>query len=171
MREDHFEIERKFLIRYPDMGFLRENSDITEIEQVYLRKTADGHSARVRKRGLNGSYTYTHTVKTRISDMRRIELEREITEAEYIALLRDADPERSVIRKRRCCLAYRGQLFEIDLYPFWDDRAVMEIELEREGQEISFPPDIQIVRELTSDRRYTNAAIAKCIPQEKLPEL
>lgn len=168
MREDHLEIERKFLIRYPDMTFLRKNADCTEIEQVYLRKGEDGASARVRRRGRSGSYMYTHTVKTRISDVSRVEMEHEITEAEYKAFLKEADPDRSVIRKLRFCLEYREQLFEIDIFPFWTDRALMEIELESENQGIFFPPEIQIVRELTADRRYTNAAIAKCIPWEDI---
>lgn len=168
MKEDHLEIERKFLIRFPDRAYLRENADCTEIEQIYLKRGEDNASARVRKRGLNGSYTYTHTIKTRISDMSRIEIEREITEAEYNAFVKDADTERMVIRKLRFCLKYKGQMFEIDVYPFWTDRAVMEIELESEEQDIFFPPEIQIVRELTADRRYTNAAIAKCIPWEEI---
>ena len=168
MNGDNFEIERKFLIRYPDRGWLFARAEVTEITQTYLCSPAPGHTARVRKRGVDGHYVYTHTVKQRINDMRRIEIEREISEGEYEELLQQADPKRQVIHKHRCCLPYRDQLFEIDLFPFWEDRAIMEIELLDEAQAVDFPPEIEILREVTGDKRYTNASMAKEIPQEQI---
>ena len=109
---------------------------------------------------------YTHTVKRRINDLRREEQEREISEAEYRALLQRADPERRVIEKRRYVLAYGGKAFEIDVYPFWQDKAVMEIELTDETETVKLPPEIEIIKEVTRDRRYTNAALAKAIPAD-----
>ena len=32
------------------------------------------------------------------------------------------------IRKTRYCLTYKNQYFEIDIYPFWNDKAILEIE-------------------------------------------
>ncbi len=168
MCDDNYEIERKFLIEYPKKDVLERCTDISSIEQTYLKRTESGRSDRVRKRGSHGDYVYTHTRKTHISDMRRIEDESEISEVEYLEFLKTADPERSVIYKTRCCLEYKEQLFEIDVYPFWSDRAVMEIELEDEGQAVYFPPDIKILREITEDRRYTNSAMAKKIPDDML---
>ena len=165
MKDSIYEIERKYLIRYPDMKLLNSSADKTEITQTYLRNR-DGRTARVRKRGLDGAYVYTHTQKTRISDVKRIELE--ISKEEYTRLLEDADPSRSVIHKDRYCLTYREQMFEIDVYPFWNDRAIMEIELDDEGQEIIFPPEIQIIREVTSDKRYTNSSLARQVPYDDI---
>ncbi len=162
-----FEIERKYLIRMPDPDFLRENASLSTIEQTYLLRTDPHVNARVRKRGREGAWTYTHTQKTRVSDLRRIEDEREISEDEYLSLLTRADPERSVIRKTRWVLPWRGQLFEIDVFPFWGDRALMEIELKDEDQAVELPPRIRILREVTEDRRYTNAALSKEIPMEE----
>lgn len=168
MNTDIFEIERKFLIRYPDCEWLFANSDVTEITQTYLLRPDPSRSARVRKRGRDGNYVYTHTVKQRISDMRRIEIEREISEEEYEELLKQADPKRNVIHKLRCCLPFRGQMFELDLFPFWTDRAILEIELKEESQPVEFPPELEILREVTGDRRYTNSSMAKEIPQDFL---
>ena len=167
MKDSIYEIERKYLIRYPDLKLLNSSADKTEITQTYLR-TRDGRTARVRKRGLDGAYVYTHTQKTRISDVKRIELEREISEEEYTRLLEDADPARSVIHKDRYCLTYREQMFEIDVYPFWTDRAIMEIELDDEGQDILFPPFIEIISEVTSDKRYTNSSLAIHVPYDSI---
>ena len=167
MKDSIYEIERKYLIRFPDREVLNSCSGKTEITQTYLI-SRDGHSSRVRKRGLDGVYTYTHTQKTRINDVKRIELEREISREEYESLLQDADPSRDVIRKTRYCLDYREQLFEIDVYPFWTDRAIMEIELDDEDQQIFFPPGVQIIDEVTADKRYTNSSLARHVPYDSI---
>ena len=161
-----FEIERKYLIRMPDPAFLEANAFPSEIVQTYLLRPAPQFSARVRKRGREGAWTFTHTEKARLSDRSRIENEREISEEEYLRLLEKADPERNVICKTRWVLPWHGQNFEIDVYPFWHRQAVMEIEMENEDQAVELPPQIQILREVTEDWRYLNSAMAQEIPPE-----
>ena len=166
MNQNGYEIERKFLIRRPAAAWLEANCQGSDIIQTYLKTETTGHSDRVRRREGKDGVVYTHTVKRRISDLRREEQEREISEAEYLALLQRADPERRSIEKRRYVLAYEGKEFEIDVYPFWQDRAVMEIELADEAEAVKLPPEIEIIKEVTQDRRYTNAALAKAIPAD-----
>lgn len=166
MNNEPYEIERKFLIARPSREYLEARAEATEIVQTYLL-AAPGETERVRKRGKNGVYVYTHTCKLRLSDLRRIEREEEIGEADYEALLRRADPACRPIQKERWVLPYRGQSFEIDLFPFWEHQAYLELELTDESQEIDFPPEIRILREVTADRRYSNAALARRIPEEE----
>lgn len=166
MTENQFEIERKFLIRMPDTAELLRLGERTEIIQTYL--VCENGSARVRKRGREGDWVYTHTEKKRLTDMRRIELERELDEAEYQQLLEKADPQRRVIHKDRYCIEYMGQLLEVDIFPFYSDRAFLEIELEDEEQEIHLPPWLDIIKDVTADRRYTNAALALEIPYDEI---
>lgn len=166
MNNSGLEIERKYLIVLPDGELLKTRCDSSEIVQTYLTGGADGGSERVRKRIYDGGTVYTHTRKHKINALSREEHETEISESEYEALLKRADPQRESVYKTRYCLEYSGQLFEIDVYPFWRERAVMEIELEREDQPVRLPPEIEIVREITEDRRYTNSSIAKQIPPE-----
>lgn len=161
-----FEIERKFLIRMPDTEFLLTAGEMSHIVQTYL-KTDEG-SARVRKRGREGNYTYTHTVKKRLSDLRRIEHEREISHDEYEKLLSFATSDMRVIYKDRYCVNYMGQLLEIDVFPFYPDRAFLEIELNDEAQQIIIPPWLEVIKEVTSDKRYTNAALARYIPYDDI---
>lgn len=161
-----FEIERKYLIRFPGEKILKHCEGRSEITQTYLKTENEGESERVRKRVYEDKTEYTHTVKKRLSDMRRVENESEINEEEYRELLRRADPKRRTIEKRRYCLAYEGKIFEIDIYPFWSEKAVMEVELESEEDNVKLPPEMEIIREITGDKRYTNAAIAKKIPEE-----
>ncbi|MBQ2716750.1 MAG: hypothetical protein IJF21_08110, partial [Clostridia bacterium] len=89
-----FEIERKYLIEYPDTDLLEKISDSkSEISQTYL-KTDSGFTSRVRKRTSNGVTKYIFTEKKRITDVVCIENEREIDREEYNDLLKLADPER-----------------------------------------------------------------------------
>ena len=58
-------------------------------------------------------------------------------------------------------LADGNQYFEIDVYPFWSDQAIMEIELSDPNEEIRFPEIIRVIREVTEDERYKNSSLAK----------
>ena len=164
MNINGMEIERKFMIAMPEKEFL-DSLDSTEISQTYLlgEKSA---TERVRKRGRGDTFTYTHTIKYKISNISRREDEREISLEEYETLLNRADPERRTIEKIRYCYEYAGAMWEIDVFPFWKDKAVMEIELGAEDERVIFPDNISVIRELTDDKRYTNAAMAKSIPEE-----
>ena len=155
------EIERKYLIEYPDLRWLEslDNCRRVEIIQTYLL-SAEGEERRVRQRGENGSYLYYETVKRRITDLKRIELERRLTWQEYAALLMDADPSLKQIRKTRYCLTWDGQYFEIDVYPFWKDRAIAEIELRSEDTPVRFPKQLHVIREVTEDDAYRNHTLA-----------
>ena len=156
-----YEIERKFLIEYPDIAKLEadKNCGKVEIIQTYL-KSSDDKEIRVRQRGNNGSYSYTKTIKQTINGLKRLETEKRLTQAEYINLLMDADTTKHQIRKTRYCLVYNNQYFEIDIYPFWNDVAIMEIELNNESQTIEFPPQIKIIKEVTDDIEYKNSNLA-----------
>ena len=163
---EQFEIERKFLILRPSEDYLRKYAEKTEIVQTYLC-AEQGKTERVRKRSDGKKTVYTHTVKTRLNAMRRIEDECEISAEEYEELLLRADPERRPIVKQRWVLPYDGQRFEIDVFPFWQRQAYLELELSNERQRIRFPSGIEVIREVTDDRRYTNASLAKEIPAEE----
>lgn len=168
MTDIPYEIERKFLIRYPSESIFSSCFDRTDIVQTYLISAVPGVTERVRSRAHNTDSIYTHTVKKRITDMRREEYEEVITKAEYEELLKRADPGRNTIHKTRWLLEYRSQLFEIDIFNFWSDRAVLELELLDEAQEIEFPPGIEVIRELTCDKRYTNSSLALEVPYDEI---
>ena len=156
------EIERKFLIEYPDIKWLSSipNCRRIEIIQTYLKSDTD-EEVRLRQRGCDGHYVYYQTTKRRISDIKRVEMERRLSESEYIRLLMNADTTRRQIRKDRYCLTYENQYFEIDVYPFWNDKAIAEIELSDENAAIKFPKQIKVIKEVTGDDAYKNASLAK----------
>jgi len=156
-----YEIERKFLIEYPDIAWLESlpNCRRVEISQTYLN-SEPGVETRLRQRGSAGNYVYYLTTKRSVSDIKRIEIERRLTKDEYLELLMDADTSRRPVRKTRYCLTYENQYLEIDIYPFWTDRAIVEIELSDENAVVRFPEKLRVLREVTSDPEYRNSAIA-----------
>ncbi|MBR3787221.1 MAG: AAA family ATPase [Firmicutes bacterium] len=156
-----FEVERKYLIEYPDIEELiaLPNCQKIDIIQTYLKFDGDGE-LRVRQRGDNGHYMYYETMKKALSGLKRVEVERRITQEEYLRLLMDADTSKRQIRKTRYCLASQNRYFEIDVYPFWEDKAILEIELADENEEIVFPEQVKVIKEVTDDESYKNSFLA-----------
>lgn len=159
-----FEIERKFLIAYPSADDLAA-AERVDIAQTYLLSDR-GETHRVRRWTSGGETRYFETKKRPVTAVTCLEDEREVDGATYLSLLEKRDPTRKTVEKTRYRLPYEAQLLEIDVYPFWRDRAVLEVELTEEGQRITLPPFIRVIREVTDDPRYKNAALAKQIPED-----
>ncbi len=161
------EIERKFLIEYPDLKELERLSggNFSDISQTYL-VGEKGTSERVRLRTRDGVTVYTHNTKIKLSSMKRIEFEDEVSEDEYRELLKRADPNCRTIKKVRYCVPHGGFTFEIDVFPFWSDKAFMEVEMPSEDTSVDLPNFVKIIREVTDDNRYTNHALAIKLPED-----
>ena len=160
------EIERKFLIYYPNIKELESMTNCTKVDiiQTYLKST-DDVERRVRARGIDGHYVYYLTEKKKISGLKRVETERRLTKDEYLNLLMEADNRLHTIHKTRYCISEGNQYLEIDIYPEWDKQAIMEIELSSEDQEVKIPKYIKIIKEVTEDDNYKNYQMAKEMPK------
>lgn len=165
----HSEIEIKYLIAMPDEDFLRarEGCAVWEIEQIYL--TAEpGLTRRVRRVVEDGETRYYRTFKRPVSTLTADEDEGQISREAYETYLTEADPEKKPILKTRYRIPYAGQVLEFDLYPFWSDRAVMEIELESESQQPVVPAWVTVLKDVTADYRYKNSQLAKGVPMDEI---
>ena len=159
---DTFVADRKQLIEYPDIAWLESlpNCHRVEIEQTYL-VASGGAELRVRKRGENGSYTYYETEKLRLSGGKRTETEHRLTRGDYERQLLFADPNKRTIKKTRYCLSYNDRYYEIDVFPFWNDRAIVETELGAEDEPIDLPEKLRLICDVTDDPRYFNSSLAE----------
>ena len=157
------EIERKFLIKYPPLQMLQHipNCCCVHISQVYL--DIPDANVRLRKRTVDGICSYIRTEKSKISALTRLETECDITEIEYNELLQYRHPEMAVIDKKRYCLMYKGKYLEIDVFHFWSDKAYVEAELIAEDEQVELPPFLEVIKEVSQDRRYTNKALAQLL--------
>ena len=160
------EIERKFLIEYPDAAQLAKLAagNVSAISQTYLA-SEKGVSERVRARTRDGVTVYTHNTKIKLNAMKRIELEDEVSRAEYESLLARADKACRTIEKTRYCVKKGDFVWEIDLFPFWSDKAFLEVELPSEDTPVTPPDFVRVIREVTDDNRYTNHALAIELPE------
>lgn len=163
------ETERKFLIRIPsfsDMEY-QANFRIRKITQTYL-KSEGKKNARVRSIIENEQTSYIKTVKEHISTLSCYEDEHTISHEEYESLLLTADKEKKSIHKTRYSFEYCDHILEIDVYDFWNDRATLEIELKSEDEAFSIPSFIEIIKEISADRRYKNTNLAKSVPFDEI---
>ena len=151
----------KFLVEHPDIAQLESMPACKRVDivQTYLCGTGDG-TTDIRRRGLDGHYIYYKTEQRRAGG-EIVENEKRLTEDEYTELLKLADPSLRPLEKQRYYLINENQYFDIDVYPFWDDRAVLEIELSHDGEEIHFPDCIKLIKDVTNDPEYTNYALAE----------
>lgn len=163
------EIERKFLIKRPSDGVLESlgYKSKNKILQTYLTKK-DGVERRVRQWGNKShGFAFYYTEKTDVIGKRgeRIEVERNIGPEEYINYLSEADTSLHQISKTRYCFVHDNRYFELDIYPFSDEYAILEIELNDINENIELP-NLDIVKEVTDDFRYRNYSIAKTLSLE-----
>ncbi len=157
------EIERKYLIAYPDLKKLERMPNCTRVDiiQTYLRTDDPEEELRVRQRGADGHYIYFKTRKRKAGDGKRVEVETRLSQDEYLRLLMDADPQCRQIRKTRYCLSANGMYYEIDVYPFLTDKAILEVELREEGDKVVIPRFLKVIREVTGEEAYLNHSLAR----------
>lgn len=156
------EIERKFLINYPDIKLLETLSLCKKIPitQIYI-STPDEGNFRIRKRGIGKDALYIKTIKRKISDIKRIETETYITENEFFDYLRNKSSIIGTISKDRYCIVYKSFYYELDVYPFWNDVAILELELLSETQTYELPPFVKLIKEVSEDPEYRNFSLAQ----------
>ena len=164
MAQKKDEIEKKWLIRCPDDKTLSTlNATPEYFVQTYLKTRADKIERRIRAKTSLVKTSYIYTKKWPSDNLiKRPESDRDISKLEYcLRLLLLGDKQ---LIKTRHCFWYKDQFFELDIYPDWtDDTAIMELELISETQKYEIPPQIEIIRDVTEDRAYKNAALAKKI--------
>ena len=162
------EVERKFLIKMPTSEQIEALGCVskTNIIQTYLKRKPNTAERRIRQRGtLSNGYSFYYTEKMDLSNGVRVENERKISADEYLWLLTEADTSLHQISKVRHCFVYDRKYFEMDIYPFSDKYAILEIELNDINEEFELPP-LDIVCEVTDDVNFRNSALAKTLKLE-----
>ncbi len=165
--EKSIEIERKFIIRMPNISQICSERGYSEsnIVQIYL-ESDKGITHRVRKRAYGDRTEYTETKKIRLDAMSAIEEEREIDGEEFLRLSERIRSGSRPVIKTRHLFFYKDTKVEIDIYPDWERTAIMETELSSREEGIAIPPYIEIISEVTGDAGYSNSALSHAFPKE-----
>ena len=152
--------KRKYLISMPDMETLAERYAVVPIDmvQTYLCMTNPCIERRVRRQKHGGEYMYFYTEKHIRPDGTKWDTEKPITEKDYNRYLLEADPELQSVDKTKYRFVYDSCRFEIDVYPFSADKAVMF--RYSENDEAAIPPEIRVIREVTGAPDFKNKQLA-----------
>jgi adenylate cyclase len=147
-----FEIERKFLV-------IGDSWRMAVTERLHLRQayltSHDKASIRVR---IKDNRVATLTVKSRNSELRRLELEYSVPvlEAEAMIPLRRG----SVIEKVRHKVPFAGLIWEVDEFAGANQGLMIaEVELAHEHQQFEVPP--WVGAEVTRQGEYYNGSLAQ----------
>jgi CYTH domain-containing protein len=164
------EIERKFLVKFPtSWSRLAELFDglvdVKRISQSYLIAKPGDRAARVRKtiEGLTGdtNTVYHFNKKKPVESGVEEETEREITKKQYENYLKSAHPDKFPVEKTRFVFKFKDQIFELDVFKGrLKGLAILEIELKNKNQKVTLPPFLDIKKEVTADKRYSNFSLA-----------
>ena len=163
----NLEIERKYIIKMPPLDLLRIQPEHTEsdILQIYLTHEA-GETHRIRRRKYSDKIVCTETRKIRLDSLAATEIESRISESAFDVLAKSPLDGTIPIEKTRHTFLYEGRTFEIDIYPPWQKTAVMEVELPSRDTEVAMPDFIEIIADVTADRKYKNFAMSIKFPKE-----
>ena len=147
-----YEIERKFLVR--DDSWRASAGHPVLIRQAYLPRS-ESVSLRVR---IIDNEKATLTLKAPVAEIRRLEFEYPIPLEDSAAMLALRDG--GLIEKFRYRLPWQDLVWEIDVFQSENEGLIVaEIELPHEDKTFEKPD--WLGREVTSERRYSNASLAK----------
>lgn len=166
--KNSFEIERKYIIKKPFEKLLLEKAQrVIDITQTYIGLNESGFNCRIRKVIENGVEKYIFTEKKNINGIKRFENEFEISAEEYKSAYKNKLENSNSIIKTRYCISENDLIYEVDIFPFWKEIAVLEVELENENIIPPIPEYFDIIKEVTGYKELTNYALSRKIPDEK----
>ena len=77
-----------------------------------------GAQSRLRKRGRNGRWSYTCTVRRPECKGQAIEVKTPLSKKDYEYLLNHVDEKRLPVYKTRRCFVYNNQQYQLDIYRY-----------------------------------------------------
>jgi CYTH domain-containing protein len=146
----NIEIERKFLLKNDNW---REGAVGVHYKQAYLNEKGD-NTVRVRIEGDKAKLT----IKGKSSNISRLEFEYDIPMADAEALFSLA--KTPIVEKYRYKIMYAGNCWEVDEF-LGLNRGLVVAEIELESETQSFEKPDWIGMEVSGDKRYTNANLAR----------
>lgn len=110
----------KFLVKgpLPPSGLFPPGFQDFQVVHDYL-KTTEPHpkmQARLRKRGANGKWSYTYTVRKPELHGQVVEVKTNLTQRDYLNMLAQKDHNHLTVYKIRRCFLHNDQYFQLDIY-------------------------------------------------------
>lgn len=153
-------LKHKYLIEKPDMDAFTEKYAPAALDmmQTYLTMTMADTDRRIRQQKNGQDYLYFYTERQTMPDGSKLVTEKPISEKEYIRYLMEGDSALRPVRKTKFRFVYENRRFEMDVYPFSEDKAILFCYTE--DADPLLPPDIRIIQDVTGDPAYKNKKLA-----------
>ena len=152
--------KRKYLISMPDVDELvkKYNAIPLEMMQTYLVVTKPGVERRIRQQRKGEDYLYFYTEKHTQDDGAKWVTEKPISEKQYVAYLMESDSMLHNVRKTKYRFVSDTCRYEVDVYPFSQDKAVMF--QYAPSPDSVLPKELKVIKEVTGDPEYKNRHLA-----------
>ena len=153
--------KQKYLVSMPDLDALREKYNAVPLDmmQTYLVTAEPGFERRIRQQKNGPDYLYFYTEKHIMPTGERWETEKPISEKEYVRYLMEGDRELRPVYKTKYRFVYGDCRYELDVYPFSADKAVL---FRYGGAETDdLPPEIEVLEAVTGNPAYKNRQLAR----------
>ncbi|KAL8615265.1 hypothetical protein ACOMHN_051757 [Nucella lapillus] len=153
-------IKRKFLVTHiPELAAFPHCQEFTVIHD-YLVTPSRKMQARLRKRGQEGNWTFTHTIRRPEINEESVELRMPVTEKDYEILLAQRDDKHHKVFKVRRCFLWQNQYFQLDIYqaPCPDKcqgLMLLETFTAKDRHSVRLPGFITVEREVTGEASYS----------------
>ncbi|XP_065557973.1 TRPL translocation defect protein 14-like isoform X2 [Artemia franciscana] len=152
----------KFLVRsLPDDSKFPKFQDF-EVVHEYLKASVRNTQPRLRRRGQNGHWSYTYTVRRPKINGQQVEVKTQVTQRDYNLLLGQKDDKHFTIHKTRRCFLHNNQYFQLDIYrepchPRCKGLLLLETYTTIEGKQLMkrLPEFLDIVEEVTDNPKYS----------------
>jgi len=132
-----------------------------EVCHHYLNTASRTMQSRLRKRGVNGKWCYTHTIRKQVG-LQTIEVKTQLTHRDYTNLLSQENPSHFPVFKTRRCFMHKNQYFQLDIYREPSHRRckglmLLETYTTKGNEDISacLPPFLNLGKLVTGDSAFS----------------
>ena len=151
-------VEKKYLISMPDIEQLIKNKHCRKVhvKQHYLIDETNKEKEKIVLRRENKRNFYY-----KVNKKNNVKYSHSITADEYINKLEDENKKYYNIYKDRYYYIFDSRCIKIDIFPFWKDKAILEVDILNNRENIKLPKFINVIEEVTDNEKYKNYYLAE----------
>ncbi len=151
-------IEKKYLIKMPDINQLLKNKHCrrVHVKQHYIIDDTRKEKEKIVLRRENKKNLYY-----KVNKKDNVKYKISLSADDYINRLENEDTKFYHIYKDRYYYIYDSRCIKIDVFPFWNDKAILEVDLLNERETIKLPKFIEVIEEVTDNEKYKNYYLAE----------
>ena len=155
--DERFYIEKKYLIRIPDISYLDKLGGCSKIKMTltYLNGSSQQCDIKLLLRDEDGKKFYQKIIKGN-NQKSTISLSAE----EYIDELDNKMLDRNPIIKYRYSFIYHSVYYKIDIFED-KDFSILEVDLLSNHETVHFPSFIEVLKDVSEDPNYKNYNLSK----------